>query len=216
MNFRSVRFAAAGIAAAVLVSIPSFASTPNSTHSQSWQKNQWQNTRLTSANAKLENSLDSQSARQGEAVTAKLTDTVKNMGTAEFPKGTMLIGQVRQVEMSQNGGPAKIGVVFDQVRLKDGREIPIKATLVGAYPPAISNGGNSGSYLPPQPHYISAKGSFLQEPGSLNHIAMRSAVESGVSGVFMSKNHNVVLHRGTRLQLAIAPKIASPVGQAGM
>ena len=38
---------------------------------------------------------------------------------------------------------------------------------------------------------------------------MESAVQSNVSGVFLSKKHNINLHQGTRLQLAIAPETNS-------
>ena len=38
---------------------------------------------------------------------------------------------------------------------------------------------------------------------------MESAVQSNVSGVFLSKKHNINLHEGTRFQLAIAPETGS-------
>ncbi|MGH9615619.1 MAG: hypothetical protein ACRD28_02675, partial [Acidobacteriaceae bacterium] len=114
--------------------------------------------------------------------------------------------KVAQVQRAySNGNESKISLVFNEARL-NGREVPIKATLLAAYPPAAYNAMQGpGSYMMIQPRHISSNAKIDQEPGTLSHIAMRSSVQSNVSGVFLSKNHSINLHRGTRIQLAIAP-----------
>ncbi|MGC1783149.1 MAG: hypothetical protein WA708_11570 [Acidobacteriaceae bacterium] len=194
------------------------AASSGSPHQQAWRQNSWQHIKLVSVNAKLVDPLNSRKATQGQTITAKLTNGVKAPGATELPDGTTLIGKVKQVEVSQNRGPAKISIVFDRARLKNGREIPIKATLLAAYPPVSAyNLSAAASYLPVQPRTISSQNTVMQEPGTLPHVAMQSAVESSISGVFTSKNHNIDLGRGTRLQLAIAPEPASSMlAQKGM
>jgi hypothetical protein len=168
-----------------------------------------QNMQLMSANASLVQNLDSKNATQGQTVIAKLTSNVKEAKSIELPKGTMLIGKIEQVQMSTDNGPAKISLIFDQARLRNGHNVPIKATLLAAYPAETgdyyTNQGNNGSLAGIEPHVIPADEKIDQEPGTLSHVAMHSAVDSNASGVFTSKDRNIDLRRGTEFEIAIAP-----------
>ncbi len=159
---------------------------------------------LVGANATLVQDISSKSASQGDAVTARLTSTVK--GATELPKGTVLLGKVDEVQASTNGSPGKLSIVFDRARLRDGHEIPIKATLLGAFPkPAAYGGYDSNEPLLLQS--IPDDERIDQEPGALhNNVAMHSAVKEDVSAVFTSTDHNIDLKKGTQLQVAIAPE----------
>ncbi|MHB8392447.1 MAG: hypothetical protein ACYDBH_23175 [Acidobacteriaceae bacterium] len=192
MKMNHLRSYVLGIAA-VLISVPVHAAT----------QNQQQPATLYSANAQLTQSLKSSSAKVGQAVTAKLTSDLKTSDSTELPKGAMLMGKVEQVQ-SANGG-STVSIVFNEARLRNGREIPIKAMLLGAYPPVpYYSAGGSSSYLPIQPRTVPDDRSILQEPGTLRHITLRSSAKSSESGVFTSKNHSFKLDSGTRLQVAIA------------
>ncbi len=122
MKMNHLRSYALGIAAA-LISVPVYAAT----------QNQQQTTTFYSADAQLTHPLNSNTAKTGQAVTAKLTSDVKTSDSTELPKGAMLLGKVEQAQ-SANGG-STIGIVFNEARLRNGSEIPIKAMLLGAYPP---------------------------------------------------------------------------------
>jgi hypothetical protein len=198
MNY--LRSYSLGIAAA-LVSLPMYAS----------MQTQPQNLNLVSANAELTQALNSKSTRQGQSVMAKLTSNVKADGKTELPKGTMLMGKVAEVQdANSNGNNTKISIVFNEARLSNGREVPIKATLLAAYPPVESGVAESASsYMVVQPYHISNDQKVQQDPGALSHVMMKSSVQSNVSGVFLSKKHNINLHEGTRFQLAIAPETSS-------
>jgi hypothetical protein len=198
MKMNYLRSYALGIAAA-LISLPMFASA------------QAQNLNLVSANAELTHSLNAKSTRQGQSVMAKLTSDVKAEGQTELPKGTMLMGKVEEVQNGYaNGNKSRISIVFNQARLSNGREVPIKATLLAAYPPVVMGVAEStSSYMIQQPQHIPDDQKVQQDPGTLSHVTMQSSVQSNVSGVFLSKNHNINLHQGTRLQLAIAPQTNS-------
>ncbi len=206
MKMNRLRSYAVGIAA-VLISAPIYAS----------MQAQPQHLKLVSANAELTQGLNSKSSRQGQTVTAKLTANVTTAGPMELPKGTMLMGAVEQVQPGNaNGSKSEISIVFNEARLKDGREIPIKATLLGAYPPAaVYTLGGVGSYLPIQPRLIPSDQSVIQDPGTLGNIAMHSAVQSDVSGTFLSKKNGIKLSQGTQLQLAIAPESSSSSSASG-
>lgn len=179
---------------------------PEST--QTMRQSTPENVQLVSADAKLTHKIDSQSARQGQMVKAKLTSDVKTANGMKWDEGTILIGKVAKVEPSNNDGPSRLSIVFDEARLKDGKTIPVKATLLGAYP---SNAGDyysgigSNNYMVGQPHRISSQQKVEQMPGTLSHVGMNSAVQSKVSATFIRKDGNIDLRKGTRLQVAIAP-----------
>lgn len=205
MKMNHLRSYALGIAAG-LMTLPMYAS----------MQAQPQNLNLVSANAQLVRGLNAKSTHKGQVVMAKLTSDVKANGQTEFPSGTMLTGKVEQVQVNQNGNTAKISIVFNEARLSNGRELPIKATLLAAYPPVVTSvAESSSSYMIVQPRHIPNDQKIQQDPGTLSHVMMKSAVESHVSGVFLSKNHNINLHRGTRLQLAIAPEATSMSSSSG-
>ncbi|HUY81427.1 MAG TPA: hypothetical protein VMU92_06855 [Acidobacteriaceae bacterium] len=180
-----------------LLALPALAATGSSADHQ----------QLVSANAQLTTSLNTKKLSQGARITARLTSNVKAAGSVDIPKGSVLIGKVEHVSMSRDKGPSKLSIVFNQARLHNGHTVPVKATLLAAYPSASwgSDGNAGGSYTWEQSHIIPNDQKVDQEPGTLSHIAMQSAVQSPVSGVFTSKNRNIKLHRGTRFQLAIAP-----------
>lgn len=169
-----------------------------------------ENLQLVSANAQLVKGVNAKDASQGQTVKAKLTSDVKLANGMKLDEGAMLIGKVDGVQKSMNDGPSKISITFDQLRTKDGKTVPVKATLLGAYPANTAaywvDTSSNGALMPIQPHTIPSDQKIDQEPGSLSHIAMHSAVQSNASGVFMSKDQNVNLKRGTRLQVAIAPE----------
>ena len=202
MKMNRLRSYALGIAAA-LISVASMQAQP-------------QHLKLVSANAELTQGLNTESSRQGQTVMAKLTANVTTSGPMELPKGTMLMGTVEQVQPG-SGNKSEISIVFNKARLKDGREVPIKATLLGAYPPAAvyTSGGGVGSYLPIQPRLIPSDEKVLQDPGALSNVTMKSAVQSDVSGTFLSTKNNIQLSQGTQLQLAIAPESSSSSGVSG-
>lgn len=165
-----------------------------------------QNIQLVGAQARLINNVDSKDATQGQVITAVLTDNVKTADSTELHKGTLLIGKVQDVQKSDNNGPSKLTVVFDQAKLKDGKTIPVKATLLGAFPaPEGFDVDGSGSPVALLPQSIPDSRQVDQEPGTLSHVAMHSAVQSDASGVFTSDDRNIDLKRGTQLQFALAP-----------
>ena len=198
MKMNHLRCYALGIAAG-LMTLPMYASVQPRDQGLS----------LVSANAQLVRGLNSKSTHNGQVVMAKLTSDVKANGQTELPSGTMLMGKVAQVQNS-NGNGSQISVVFNEARLSNGREVPIKATLLAAYPPTVPGvTPSSDSYMAVQPRHVPNNQKIQQDPGTLGDVMLKSAVQSQVSGIFLSKDHNINLHRGTRLQLAIAPETNS-------
>jgi hypothetical protein len=163
---------------------------------------------LVGVTTKLDHTLDSNSAAAGQVVTAKLDGTVKTSDGMKLPKGTELIGKVAEVKSAQNGSPS-VSLVFTTAKLKDGKEIPVKATLLAVYPESAGDGAAYGAEtMAPAPEQVEADGRF-QQAGALKNISMTSAVKSSASGTFSSTDASFKLEAGTFLQVGIAP--AGPV-----
>jgi hypothetical protein len=160
---------------------------------------------LVGVTTKLDRTLDSKSAAAGQVVTTKLNGTVKTTDGVKLPKGTELIGKVAEVKAAQNGSPASVSLVFTSAKLKDGKEIPVKATVLAVYPESAGDGATYGAEtMGPAPEQVEADGTF-QQAGALRNISMTSAVKSSASGTFSSTDGNVRLEAGTYLQVGIAP-----------
>lgn len=161
---------------------------------------------LSGATARLITPLSTQTAKSGEPITAKLDGAVKFTGEATLPKGTELVGNIVSVLAAQGRNPARISVVFTTAELKDGRKIPIKATLLGAYPPEVNqypgDGYNVAGITPAE---VSTQYSVDQEPGVLSGISLNAAVKDNASGTFSKESGNFKLASGSYLQIAVAP-----------
>ena len=160
---------------------------------------------LAGVNTRLDQSLDSRTAKVGESVSVKLNDTVKTPDGVKLTRGTELLGKVAEVKPAENNGPASVTLVFTSAKLKDGKEIPVKATLVGAYTASEGSDASYGSQtMAPAPAVVNADDSFNQQAGALHHVALTSSVKSSDSGTFTSTDGNFKLQAGTYLQLGVA------------
>lgn len=160
---------------------------------------------LVGVNARLDHTLDTKHATVGEVVTAKLDGSVKAADGITLPKGTELIGKVDEVKNAEKG-PVSVSLVFTTAKLKDGKQIPVKVTLLSAYPESIGDGPvDSADSLQAAPAQVSSDRTFDQEPGALRNVAMKSAVKDSDSGTFSSSNGNFRLTAGTYFQFGVAP-----------
>lgn len=157
---------------------------------------------LKSTNAKLNHTLNSNHVELGQRVTAHLTMDLRTADGVKLPRDTKLIGKVSRIQHGKNKWMS-ISLVFTKAQLKNGHTIPIKATLLGAMPPAYGYG--AADHFPDSSSLIASNAAMDQEPGSLHHIALHSSVQSRNSGTFQSKRGKIDLRAGTQLRIGIAP-----------
>lgn len=192
---RAFRLAAPLMATALLAAAPALAaSSPMSPA----------HLKLMSTNAQLNQTLISSRVSVGQRVTAHLTMKLHTRNGLVLPRNTQLIGKVSELQ-SGHGKMTRIALLFNQARLKNGRVIPVKATLLGAMPPATSGFYSGGNYFPDTSKPVSCKAEIDQQSGELSHVALHSSVQSPNSGIFLSKRKGIRLPAGTQLRLAIAP-----------
>jgi len=183
--------------------------SPSSDSGPGWQ--------LAGATARLDHTLDTKTAKQGERVEAKLADTVKAANGTMLPRGTQLLGTITAVAPYQNDNPSRISLRFDQARMQNGKTLPVKVTVIGAYPGnenqlAIYDQQTMGS----APRHVPAQDQFTQQPGTLSHVTMTSRVSGHNSATFSDNKGDVKLEAGTFLQVGIAPRQNNASSSAGM
>ena len=159
---------------------------------------------IVGVNARLDHTISSGTATDGQIVAVKLDRPVKTVDGVDLPRGTQLEGTITHVQASANGGPASVSLVFNKAQLKDGKQIPVKVTLLGAYPPGQMQASNYGDEeMGPAPRHVNPRERILQEPGMLSHVSMISSVQGQNSATFRKKDGNFSLHAGTYFQLGI-------------
>ncbi len=157
--------------------------------------------------AVLTQTLDADKDHQGHTVEAKLSQKVTLTNGTELPKNTMLLGKVTADDMHQQG-TSKLALRFDEARLKDGKTLPVRATIVGYFAP-----GSAETELGPEddtsaqvPNDWTAKTLQLDQENVLSGVDLHSKISSKNSGVFVStKKDDVKLRAGSEIQFAIAP-----------
>ena len=85
--------------------------------------------------AVLEKIVHPKKVKVGDEVVARMTEPTKLKDGTELPKGTHIVGKVTEVKMkADKEGPSKLGLLFDKVQLKDGKEMPVTMALVSVAP----------------------------------------------------------------------------------
>jgi hypothetical protein len=84
----------------------------------------------TALHAELSQSVDSKKAKAGDPITAHTTEAIKMDGKVVIPKGTKLVGHVTRASARSKGdADSVLAMQFDRAILKDGRELPLQATV---------------------------------------------------------------------------------------
>ena len=95
---------------------------------------------LVGVRATLDKSLDARKVRVGEALTARPEAKVHIAKGIDIETSSRLLGRVDTVQTSTGKSDSAITVTFDRALLKDGRQIPIKATILWiGQPPSLLN-----------------------------------------------------------------------------
>jgi hypothetical protein len=159
------------------------------------------------ARAALAQSLDAKKIGAGQQFQATLSSTVHLKNGIELPRGTTLIGVVSADHMQQ-GGMSRLVLRFTKAELKDGKVVPIKATIVGVYAPESTS--NSGYPVTPgdeDPNTWSNRFLRVDQIGALNGIDLHSRIASSDSGALVSSTKDEMkLQAGSEFALAIAAR----------
>jgi hypothetical protein len=88
-------------------------------------------------NGELMGNLDSKSAKPGDPVVVKTTESTKTADGTVIPKGSKLVGHVTSVQAhGKTSADSKLDIQFDRAELKGGRSLPIHSEIRAVAPPA--------------------------------------------------------------------------------
>jgi len=161
--------------------------------------------RMVPAEANLVKTLDAREIKAGYQFEAKLTGNVQLKNGPDLPRGTELMGTVVKDQMSADGQTSTLALRFTKAVTKDGKSVPIKATIVAIYPPAVGYGQGQGQ----DGNYWTDKTLQVDQIGVLAGVDLHSRIAGSNSGVFESKKKdNMKLSSGSEIALAIAERNA--------
>lgn len=147
------------------------------------------------AQAVLQTSIDARKAESGKEFQAKLTDKVHLKNGLELPKGTVLVGTLATDKM-QPRGTSRLALRFTRAEMKDGKAVPIKATIVDISQPGSSDSLDLTAWTP--------RTYQVDQIGALSGVDLHSNIGASNSGVFVSaKKHDMKISAGSGLALAI-------------
>ncbi len=123
----------------------------------------------------LSRSLDAKKLKQGDPIKAKITSVFEIGNGRVVPVGSTVQGHITQaVARSKGEAQSSLGISFDNIVLKDGQQLPLKATIqaVGAPPGwAINNPGSGDNRIgaPGRPPVMSpgSPGTYPGSPGPM-------------------------------------------------
>jgi len=78
----------------------------------------------------LSKSLDAKKAKAGDKIEAKIPTDLLSQGKIVIPRNTKVIGHVADTKAHSKESPdSRVGLTFDQLVMKDGREIPLQVVV---------------------------------------------------------------------------------------
>jgi hypothetical protein len=80
--------------------------------------------------AELSKAVDAKKAKTGDPVVAKITQDMLANGRVVIPHNSKIIGHVTQAKGREKGeAESSLGIAFDKIVMKDGRELPLNASI---------------------------------------------------------------------------------------
>jgi hypothetical protein len=164
--------------------------------------------------AALADNLDGAKIKVGDPVRVTISNKVTLANGTLLPAGTTIEGVVATDDM-QLQGTTKLALRFTKAEIKGAKIVPIKATIVGIFPPESDDISNrpinpgdqfTNSSMPQHPDSV-------DEIGALQGVDLHSKTASTNSGVLVSTSkHDVKLKRGSEIALSVVAQ-DSPQGE---
>ncbi len=168
---------------------------------------------MTTVVANVEKTIDAKKAKPGQAFAAKIVvGTTLNDGTV-VPVGSVLEGQVDSATKSEHHSDSTLVLTIDKLKLKDGKEIPVKATIlqVSTFEKEFGNGDgqprtgpfeNSKRDSAMMNSSMAGQGS-ASGPHPVPGLTLTSSVNDPNSGTLTQKRDNVRLSNQNQIQVSV-------------
>lgn len=164
--------------------------------------------------AMLETRVDARKNKVGDEVVARTVQHVKLDGQVVIPKGSKVIGHVTESEAGTKQQPSSsLGIAFDHVLLKDGRDFPLALTIQAIAP----DPSNPQPRLPMTPATAGGTtGGMPAASGQGNHESMDDPNANMPGRVQSADNSAYVSGDGLTQSGALTPRCRGVLGIEGM
>lgn len=175
----------ATVVAVALAGFSSFPSTAQQDNQASVQQAQPQAqtsaaVQLQPVTGELVNKLDSKSAKPGDSVIVKTSESVRIPDGTEIPKGSKLVGHITNVQPRAEGKEnSQIAIQFDRAELKDGQILPIESVIQSISPSVGDTMNNNHGMMP-----------MASSPGAPSAGSMPGGAAPGSSSSGANQNAN--------------------------
>ena len=151
------------------------------------------------AEVDLLRTIDARKDEKGSMFEARLDGTVHLENGTELPRGTTLEGKVAADQL-KSVGHSRLTLRFTEAKLKDGKAIPIDATIVGiSGPPDLSYDDNPLPWNRTSMQY--------DDIGVMSHVDLHSTIGARNSGTLVATDKSdMKLISGSRLTLALGER----------
>jgi hypothetical protein len=181
------------------LSMTALAQNPSSTDPQAMQASANEAAQMVPAVATLPHTLDADKDHLDSTFLAELDHKITLSDGTVLPSHTVLSGKITRDDV-QATGESEFALRIDQAQLKNGKTVPIKATIVDIARPtsntdeyAVTNDWTNQTLSVKQLNVVSG-------------VDLHSEIASNDSAVFVStKKHDVKVPAGSELKLAIGP-----------
>jgi len=97
----------------------------------------------------LVDKLDTKSAKAGDSVVVKTTETATTENGIEIPKGSKIVGHIIDVAPKGQGGDnSRVTIQFDQAEVKGGQNMPIRSVIQSVAPAGTAAATDAASAPP--------------------------------------------------------------------
>jgi uncharacterized lipoprotein YbaY len=149
--------------------------------------------------AKLPHTLDADKDHLDSTIEAELDHKVTLSDGTVLPAHTVLNGRITRDDM-QATGKSEFALRFNQAQLKDGKTVPIKATIFDIRRPDSDTDDQAAS------NDWTSQTLSVEQLDVVSGVDLHSEIASNDSAVFVStKKHDVKVPIGSELKLAIGP-----------
>ena len=166
----------------------------------------------------VDKTVDTKKARAGDPFTARVATAGKLDDSTDVPAGSILEGHVDSVTPSENKGDSVLTVTIDKLAIKNGKEVPVKATITRVDSTSPDSGDDKG-YSEPSAYRVtsipSTKPASMQDPNApkmpraVPDLTLKSSPHDATSGTFTYAKKNLRLNSSFQLQVSVA---AAPPG----
>lgn len=160
--------------------------------------------------AELSKSLDAKKAKVGDKIEIKITMDLLSEGKIVIPRDSKIEAHVASAKPHTKDSPgSELGIAFDRIFIKNGKDLPIQAVIQAIAPPLINNIGafqtpaGVGSAPPGQQSKNVGSGdapaTALSSAPQIPSMSGPSAASApaGPSGMLTSESHGAVGMKGT-------------------